>query len=329
MRTQTVLPFDDRYEIHINHFHAARGNHVFNEPAYFCLHSGSTRDLYAQLVRSSDLKVYATLAIHESGPGTWISPRRGTFGGLSLNEPLDFPLAEQFIGILVCMLRAEGAASICIRCAPARHDLALFTVVTNTLLRQDFTIACQEMNYDLTIDERPYMERIDYGNAKRIRKALREGFVAQQVGPEACPAIHQLIEKNRARLGVAVSMSLPQLQEMVQLFPGRMHFFAVHRDASLSALVAAAVCVALTDKILYVLYWGDAADVSTYSPIALLASTIYGFCQAHGFAVMDAGISTLKGQPNAGLIQFKRNLGFTESLKLDFHLAFEAREERP
>ena len=37
----------------------------------------------------------------------------------------------------------------------------------------------------------------------------------------------------------------------------------------------------------------------------------------HGFNLMDIGISTLKGEPNHGLVNFKRNLGFTESTKLE------------
>jgi hypothetical protein len=36
-----------------------------------------------------------------------------------------------------------------------------------------------------------------------------------------------------------------------------------------------------------------------------------------GFKLLDVGISTLHAQPNFGLINFKRNLGFTESLKLE------------
>jgi hypothetical protein len=49
----------------------------------------------------------------------------------------------------------------------------------------------------------------------------------------------------------------------------------------------------------------------------MLASNIYAFCAREGFAVLDVGISTLHEEPNFGLVNFKRNLGFTESLKLE------------
>jgi hypothetical protein len=322
MHAPRTLRCDDKYEIHINHFHQARGNHLFNEPAYFQLHSGSTADLYAQLVRSTDLKVYATLALYETEPNAFTSPRRGTFGGLSLNDPLDFPLAERFLSTMIDFVKAEGARSLRIRCAPSSHDQALFSVVFNTLTRQGFNLASQEVNYDLSVDDRNYTNRIEYGNLKRVRKALREGFISEKIDPALCPDVYSVIEKNRTRLGVSVSMSLSQLQEMFRIFPQRLHLFAVYRDASRMEMVASAVCMALNDTVLYIFYWGDVADVSTFSPIALLASTIYDFCQRHGFSVLDAGISTLNGEPNFGLIQFKRNLGFTESLKADFHCDF-------
>jgi hypothetical protein len=105
---------------------------------------------------------------------------------------------------------------------------------------------------------------------------------------------------------------------MVKTFPGRLHIFAVYPDSKRSHIVGAAICIAVSRSVLYVFYWGDAADMSSYSPIALLASRIYEFCQHQEFQLLDAGTSTLAGEPNHGLISFKRNLGFSESLKLSF-----------
>ena len=320
MLNKLTIEVDERYDIHVNHFHGATGNHLFNEPAYFRLHSSSPRDVYAQLVRRSDAKVYATVAFFELDDNLYSSPKRGTFGGLSLNHALEFKTIELFVGTLLTYLTTRGARAVRLRTAPASHDLATFSVTLNLLTRNGFHVTTQELNYDLRVDDRPFLDRLDYGNAKRLRKAAREGFFAERVGHESCESVHAVIEQNRSRLGVSVSMSAAQLRQMVDLFPEKLHFFAAFRDVARSEMVAASVCIALTESIFYVFYWGDIDGVSAYSPIVLLASTIYEYCQQNGFTVLDAGISTLRGEPNYGLMRFKRNLGFEESAKLDFEL---------
>lgn len=312
-----ILSFDEKFDLLINAFFAAQGNHLFNEPAYFRLHSRSTQDCYAQLVRRNDQRVFATLAFHATDNGVFVSPGRGTYGGLSLNAEIELQVLYRFVEAVMAHLQEQGARSVRVRCAPASHDGALLAISVNMFSRLGFLPREAELNNDMRIDGRAFIDRIDYGNVKRIRKTEREGFVCDKLDGQALPAVHALLAENRRRLGVTISMSLEQVRQMASLFPQRLHLFAVYRDASRQGMVAAALCLALSPEVLYVLYWGDGPDMRPYSPVAMLASHIYAFCAREGFAVLDVGISTLREEPNFGLVNFKRNLGFTESLKLE------------
>ena len=318
MRSPHTLPLDDRFEVRINSFVPAANNHLFNEPEFFRLHASSANDVYAQLVRSADSTVFATIAVYDLGDGAYASPRQGTFGGVGLNCACELPLIERFLLVVLGHVKAAGAGSIELKCPPFSHDLALMSVVSNILLRRGAVLSGWELNYDMQVDRRALLERIDYGNVKRIRKCLRQGFSAQKLPDAACAQVHQLISDNRARRGYALSMSAEQLAAMASLFPGRLHFFAVYPRERAAGMAAAAVCMALTPKILYVFYWGDSAGMESYSPTAMLAGYIYEFCQSSGFALLDAGTSTVDGEPNHGLARFKKNLGFSESLKLAY-----------
>ena len=309
-----------KYEIKINYFHTATGNHLFNDPEYFNIHTKSPNDIYAQLVRQSDTKVFLTIAIYENDTDIFSSPKRGTFGGLSLNGKVRFAKVEKFISLLSDFLKSRGARSLRIRCAPASHDLALFSIMFNVLKRQGFILDSHEINFDLVVDKRPFLECLDYGNVKRIRKSIRGKFICEKTDHERFDEVYEVIKDSRARLELNVSMSFSQLEKMLTLFPKKIHLFSVYRDSTRSSMVAAAVCMALTDSIMYVFYWGDRADVRTYSPIALLASKIYEFCQENRFILLDVGISTIDSEPNYGLMEFKHNLGFSESLKVDYVL---------
>jgi hypothetical protein len=318
MHDQTTIAFDDKYEVRINFFEAAENNHLFNEATYFHLHATSTKDIYAQLVRIGDNKIYATIAFYEDEDSVFASPKRGTFGGLGLNQPLDFQIAERFLITILDYLKSLGASAIKLKCPPVSHDVALSSVMLNIMLRHGATLCGHELNYDMQMDSRPFLERIAYSNVKRIRKCLRMGFVAEKIPESDYANAYHVIRDNRERHGHSISMTETQIGSMVAAFPGRLHFFAVYSDPHKTQIVAAAVCIALSPAILYVFYWGDAVGMGAYSPIALLASCIYEFAQREGFALLDAGISTVVGEPNHGLINFKRNLGFSESLKLSF-----------
>jgi hypothetical protein len=311
------VPFDDKLVIVINHFLPANGSHLFNEPTFFKLHSLSNRDYFFQLVRIKDSRVVGTLAFHEISKGFYASPGRGTFGGLNLNEKLEFQTVEKFLHTVNDFLRQQGAQTIRICCAPAGHDVSLFAVVFNILTRQGFEPTRPELNYQMQINEQTFINRIEYGNVKRIRKTKRTGFLSECISIVQLPAVHQLIAENRSHQGIEISMTYAELYQMAVCFPERIHLFATYRDASRLDMVAAAVCLSLRSDLLYVLYWGDAKGMSTFSPVAMLAETIYNFCAVQGFKLLDVGISTLHAQPNFGLINFKRNLGFTESLKLE------------
>ena len=308
---------DEKYEVYINHFLNSDCHHLFNDPDYFKIHSVSSNDCYAQLVRCSDGVVFGTLMFHEVEAAVYASPGRGTFGGPSFISELDLLVCEKFLKSTTDYLRRQGGREIRVRLAPVGHDISLFAITSNCLLREGYLVERTELNYETQINDINFMDRVAHGTRKRIRKAKRDGFVCKHESFSALPEIHQLLAENRSRLGVSISMSLDQLSQLREVFPERVHLFAVYRDGTQQDMAAAAVCLAVSTKILYVFYWGDADGMRSYSPVTLLASSIYEFGAKRGFTLLDAGTSTIDGEPNHGLVIFKRNLGFSESLKIE------------
>ena len=152
-----------------------------------------------------------------------------------------------------------------------------------------------------------------YGNLKRLRKCGRDGLVAEPLQMSALAQVYETLDVNRASMGNSLSMTMAQLQAMVDTFPKDIILFGCpHGDH----LAAAALCLRLSSTVLYVFYWGDRPGYTTYSPVVAVADAIYGYCQKLGFRILDVGTSTFDREPNFGLLEFKRGLGFTESLKL-------------
>lgn len=309
------IALGDKLELLVDVFAPSAPTHIFNTPEFFRLHAGEngTKGHYFQLAERKSRIVLATLHFTQTSPGFYRSPARGTFGGISAPAELSLESIEALTAAAEAALRNRGAANMHIVMPPASHDASMLAKCFNVFTRQGFGMAGQEINYDLEVSNTPFSERIDYGNRKRLNKCLREGFAMVRLGPECYEPAYQIIAENRRRKGYPVTMDFAAVMAMVDTFGDRMRFFGVTRD---SELVAAAICIAVSAQVMSVFYWGDREGVQDYSPVVLLSSGIYEHCQEHGIAILDTGIATEAGEPNHGLIRFKRSLGLRESLKL-------------
>lgn len=303
------------YVILINYFIKSDRNHIFNEIDFFKIHSKSPNDLFFQLARRSDKKIIANFVFYKDPTNQYLSPINGTFGSVSGSFEVDFDVIQEFVFRTLDFLQSTSSGSILIKMAPSNHDLATFSLLLNLFTRYGFIIKSCDLNYELIVDQRSYIDRIDYSNVKRINKCIKAGFFADIVTEDYYPKVYDVIADNRNRRGYKLSMSYDQLMEMVEKFGNKIVCFGVYSNQDKNLMLAASICIRVSEKVFYVFYWGDVAGFESYSPVAYLASYIYQFAQNNSICILDVGTSTINSQPNLGLIRFKRNLGFVESLK--------------
>jgi len=311
---QARVQIDDTLSVAVNSFLPDDEHHIFNSPKFFALHSQG-RSYYFQLYNVRKNQVLATIHFTETAKDYFRSPARGTFGGISTLGSLPIEIIESFLACIERILTEGSPCGIEIVIAPASHDQSLFSQVFNVLLRRGYSILANDLNQDIGIDTETLAEKMEYGNVKRLRKCVREGFHCAVLGRDAYSVAYDVIAANRKRRGVPISMTLEGVMEMVNCFPDHLKFFGVHRDDS---IVASAICIKVRLDVLYVFYWGEIDGLQSYSPVVMLASFLYEFCRDAKLRLLDLGTSTLHGVPNRGLMRFKRSLGGRESLKITF-----------
>jgi len=133
-----------------------------------------------------------------------------------------------------------------------------------------------------------------------------------ELTPESYREAYEVIVKNREAKGFPITMSFDSILQMVEVFPGKLTFFGAFQEAK---MIAASICVSVNSSILYVFYWGDLPGYERFSPVSLLAESIYGHARQRGFRFIDFGTSTKDGVPIYGLMNFKREIGCFPSLK--------------
>ena len=260
-------------------------------------------------------QVHASIHFTPGPGGLWRSPARGTFAGYAWRDGFGLDQLFAFHEAVMARLTGEGARRVEILTAPMAHDSQAFSQQSYLLRSRGFHISRCDLNQSLVLDARSLSERMTYGNLKRLRKCEREGLLATALPYTQLPAVYDTLAANRAAKGNSMSMTLPALEDMAARFPDAVHLFGCHAGTELAA---AALCLRLSADVLYVFYWGDRPGYSQLSPVVTLANAIHDHGRALGVRQIDVGTSTVDTEPNFGLLQFKRGLGFTESLKLQF-----------
>lgn len=284
---------------------------LFSHSAFHQLHRRNGAGGYWELWDGR--RIRAIVHFTDVGDGVWRSPARGTFAGFLFDFELPLADLEGFAGEVLRVISAEGGRAAEVLLAPQAHDPVAFARQVYLLRRLGFDVSACDLNYGLSVDSRSLAERMGHGNRARLRKFLANGIIGRAASIAALPAIYRTLAANRESKGYKLSMTIDQLSEMIELFPDRVLLFEVPGE---SDPAAAAICLRACHHILYIFYWGDHPLAAKKSAVVALADSIYRWCQDQDISLLDVGTSTIDREPNHGLIEFKRGLGFEESLKL-------------
>lgn len=318
----SALPLDDTLAVVIDGELPEAGVDLFHSARFHMLSvrqrpPGARAHAFTLVHRRSGAALGAARFV-EDEPGHFHSPGRGSYGGLQIAAGHEQSLAtmEAFAAQVEAFLVEQGARFITIVLPPLAYDPPQTSAWINILLRHGFSLARHELSY--AVDVGPlFLELIDHGNRKQLKKCEREGLVCEVLGPSDQEAAYAVLDENRRKKGNALSMTWPALQELGAAFPAAVRWSGVRRPGEgHDALVAAAVALRINPRVLYVLYWGEGVGSETLSPVTVLARELYEHCLTERIAVLDVGTSTLHGVPNHGLIRYKKNLGCQASLKL-------------
>ena len=283
---------------------------LFHDPRFFQLHASSEACFFEW-----ELDGHPVGAIHfdHVGNGHWRSPAKGTFAGYWCGPACPLEELARFHDRVEQCLVEKGAQRIEVLPHPQAYDPVAFARMVYLLLSNGFRPTQADLTQGLEVTQAAFRSFINHGNVGKLRKAQREGVTASPLPIAKLAEVVALLESSRAAKGYSLSMNMASLEQLSDAFPDRVVLFG----ASLGdRLIASALCLRVWPQVLYIFYWGHDPDYNSLSPLVSLAEVIYAYCQENDVRLLDLGTSTVGSEPNYGLLQFKRGLGFEESLKL-------------
>ena len=290
---------------------------LFNQSAFFRLHGDtqSEADLYLVLRERKKGTVVATFWCSDVGNGAFRSPKRGSFGGVEALQSLSFLALEGFVDAIIATVRIRGGTSVEMLLPPLAYTPPASSLLMNVLLRRGFSLSGHELNYSIPVDRAvAFRSLVDAKNRNKMNKCVKSGFSCRTLETlDDYAAAYRVIELNRAKKNIPLTMPWEALRQMHEAIPNTVHCFACY---SREEMIASGICMRVSSEVFYVFYWGEVEGVESFSPVSFLAEHIYDYCIENEYKCLDAGTATVMGVPNVGLASYKKKLGFEESLKL-------------
>lgn len=216
---------------------------------------------------------------------------------------------------------AEGVRNIRIKGRPcyygANETATMFALLGNGALAEacELSLGLEVWRYGSPDD---YVASLRPSIARQLRKAKAADMYFDMVETAADWAdCFALLVETRRRRGAEMKITLDYVLRLRAAFGQRIAMYRLTKD---HRLAAAALVYRTRSDVDHVVAWGD--DILFRKDRVMNLMAYHLVCEAisGGIRIIDLGISSVNGVPDDGLIQFKRNIGASTGLRIDFSL---------
>ncbi len=313
---------------------ASNNGTLFHKQAFLAYHGEAMARGFHHLLFYKGDELVAVLpagmardkGVVESVGDTFHSPYGSSFGGF-VTAGNGFARDADLVAALVGHARERSCRHIRITPPPACYPLLPEAGLDFALLKSGFTLAnrdlCQVVDLR-AMQGRDPLETYTYACNKQVRKAMREGITVR-MDPDLAD-FHAILVANRARHNAVPTHSLEDLRKLADLVPGAFRLFGAYRDRTGDGksesgnagepvgrpeerLIAGMLCFVANPRVLLNFYSCHLEGEAQTGVANLLIHHGIDWARQHGFHYYDFGTSSIRMQPNEGLIRFKESFG--------------------
>jgi Acetyltransferase (GNAT) domain len=241
------------------------------------------------------------------------SPHRAPFGSFEFQQNLNDAEMDRWWSFIQSDLRERGCKKIHIKHHPAAYAPETTRLVKQVMMSHRFQVT-EETASIISITQTPFDTKLTVSKRQKLKKCVAR-FSFAQSSLQQLEHIYTFIATSRKAKGYQLSMSWSDMQQTVQKFPQQFLLFTVEDEYQLAA---AAICIQVSDSILYTFYYAHAAAFDKLSPVTQLLQGIYEYAQSHSIKLIDLGTSQVDGKLNPSLLHFKKSVGGKSSAKYSF-----------
>lgn len=284
---------------------------IFNHPDHLRTQAPDWINFY--LLKKVNQKVLAEVSFHLHD-GKAYTPFRAPFGSFLFSNKLSPKDLYDFVKECEPLLTKHGAKAVVIKEPPLFYR-SNGDLLQSILFNLGYEVSLAELSSGIKVDGLHFEERLESWEKRKWKQAKTAGTIYKALPLTDLESVYNFILKCRKQKGHQLSMTYEELSETVHQFKKNFFLFGVF---SKQEIAAASIAIRVHPGILYNFYSAHLKKFDSISPIVSLVGGMYKFCSQHSIRLLDLGTSSLDGQPNFSLLDFKLRLGATPSMKLTF-----------
>ena len=243
------------------------------------------------------------------------SPYKAPFGSISISENVDFDTLNGFISFIISHLRNNGIKEVIIKHYPRFYHPDTCELVITALGLNGLKISDVDINHYIEVPDTSFSAIIHPMELRKLKKCERAGYIFTEHQNTDAEMVFSFIESFRKIRKVPINIEQETMLKLIGIFPGRYKFFSVSNGKD---IIAATICVHVNRRVLYNFLPAHDERYKKFSPVVYLMYGIHHYAKNEKFKLIDLGISSVHGMPQAGLIKFKERLGGKAVSKLTF-----------
>ncbi len=286
---------------------------LFNEESHRLVQSLQGWKSY-HLLREDKKKALAAVHFFLEGHAAR-SPYKAPFGSVQFSKSLQPGELYEFLKQVEASLKDRGIKKIQIKNPPQAYLPGISSVLEVLLLNLGYRIFQAEISSSITVARTKYDQRVEAWELRKLKQGKKAKLRFQEIPQSWIEEVYGFVLACREERQQSLSMTLSDLMRTIRGCPERFVLFGVYDGKELAA---ASIAIRINRRILYNFYSAHPRRLDYMSPVVSLIQGIYGWSQKQHIALIDLGTSSLEGQPNFSLLEFKFRLGGIPSAKLIF-----------
>ena len=235
------------------------------------------------------------------------SPYGGSFGGWATGPGLAAADHEALLDATIAWARERGFRALLVSSRPAPYRIhgegAEFALASRggTVIARDVTHVAP-----LAGTESDVRGRIRGTSRRGARKAEKLGTTTRLGDAEDLAGFHALLAEDRARFGALPTHTAEELEDIRARRPGDLHLVLAENGGR---LVGGSLLFRATGRVALGFYSARAAVPEAERCMNLVTERALVEMHARGYEWLDFGTSSVGGELNAGLSEFKEGFG--------------------
>ncbi|MCU0419293.1 MAG: GNAT family N-acetyltransferase [Cyclobacteriaceae bacterium] len=285
--------------------------YVYNHPAYRP-RAATGQSISYTLAQAATIHALIHFQLEDERA---INGYRAPFGGIECEGPVGLAEMRTFLAQAVADLQKRGIRHVQITLPPDLYQPEKNALLAEALRHEGFGVSARDVSSVLSIDGRPYSERLHPRKRRKLRAVDRHDLLFRPWPAHDLEEAFTFIQQQRQKKNYRLSVTLAHLQKSVEQLPAHYRAFGVWTPRE---LVAASIAVRASGHVLYH-FLSDHDRATAHGSAALvLMEGLYQFCQQHRYTLLDLGTSMQGSQADEALVRFKTELGAVTCDRLTF-----------